>query len=309
MHPYTSISFLFGWIADRLIGDPPFLHPIIGFGKWISQGEKHLNQGSNKKLKGALFFSFSVLLLYVVVKYLLIYTATLPLNIRDLLIVIGVFFCLSGKTLEKEVKAVFIALHNGLDSGRKQVGRIVGRDTSSLTENEIKTAALETLSENLSDGVIAPMFWFLLLGLPGMFCYKLINTFDSMVGYKNERYLEFGCIPAQIDDVVNYIPARITAFFMLLVSGKMEYLRDVVQESKNHTSPNAGYPEAALAYILKCQFGGAHTYFGEIVEKPHIGKNKREITDEDLHAAIKINQRVELIMGFLVMLWIHFFIN
>ncbi|EJW97912.1 cobalamin biosynthesis protein CobD, partial [gut metagenome] len=129
-----------------------------------------------------------------------------------LIITVGVFYCLSGKTLITEVKAVFEAVDQSVEAGRKQVARIVGRDTSELSPQEIRTAALETLSENLSDGVIAPMFWFAILGLPGMMAYKMVNTLDSMIGYKNERYLDFGRIAALVDDMANYIPARLTAY-------------------------------------------------------------------------------------------------
>ena len=146
----------------------------------------------------------------------------------SILVGIGVFYCLAGKTLIKEVKAVFEAVDRSTEEGRRQVARIVWRDTSNLSPQEIRAAALETLSENLSDGVIAPMFWFALLGLPGMMAYKMVNTLDSMIGYKNERYLEFGRIAAQIDDITNYIPARLTAYLMLLVSnnwGKRDFVR------------------------------------------------------------------------------------
>lgn len=119
------------------------------------------------------------------------------------------------------MKAVFEAVDRSTEEGRKQVGRIVGRDTSRLSPQEIRAAALETLAENLSDGVIAPMFWFALLGLPGMMAYKMVNTLDSMIGYKNERYLEFGQIAARLDDLANYIPARLTAWLMLAVSGNL----------------------------------------------------------------------------------------
>lgn len=136
-----------------------------------------------------------------------------------ILVGVGVFYCLAGKTLITEVKAVFEAVDRSVEEGRTQVGRIVGRDTSDLSPQEIRAAALETLAENLSDGVIAPMFWFGFLGLPGMMAYKMINTLDSMIGYKNEQYKEFGVAAARLDDVANYIPARLTACLMLLVSG------------------------------------------------------------------------------------------
>lgn len=132
-----------------------------------------------------------------------------------------IFYCLAGTTLVREVRMVFKAVDRSLEEGRKQVARIVGRDTSALSAQEVRTAALETLAENLSDGVVAPLFWYLLLGVPGMLAYKMVNTLDSMVGYKNERYRRFGCFAARLDDVANYIPARLTAFLMVLVSGRL----------------------------------------------------------------------------------------
>lgn len=127
-----------------------------------------------------------------------------------------IFFCLAGKTLRREVRMVFEALRRGLDDGRHQVGRIVGRDTQSLSEQEVATASLETLAENLSDGVVAPLFWFCLFGVPGMLAYKMVNTLDSMIGYQNKRYKDFGCWTAHIDDIANWLPARITALLMIV---------------------------------------------------------------------------------------------
>lgn len=164
-----------------------------------------------------------------------------------------VFYCLAGTTLIREVKQVFLAADRSLEEGRKQVSRIVGRDTSELTDQEVRIAALETLAENLSDGVIAPLFWYLLLGVPGMLAYKMVNTLDSMVGYKNERYLQFGCAAAHIDDMANYIPARLTALLMVLSVGRPGLLRFVGKYGNRHASPNSGYPESALAGILNCR--------------------------------------------------------
>ena len=212
----------------------------------------------------------------------------------------GVFYCLCGKTLREEVRAVFEAVERSTDEGRRQVARIVGRDTSRLSPHEIRTAALETLAENLSDGVIAPMFWFSLLGLPGMMAYKMVNTLDSMIGYRNERYAEFGRVAARIDDVANYIPARITAGLMLLVSGNIRKGAFVCRFGKAHLSPNSGYPEAALAAILNGRFGGTHDYFGQPVEKPYIGTNERPFTTDDMRIALRVNNRVEIVAGAIV---------
>lgn len=296
----TLTSLLLGWLADRFIGDPTrFPHLIVGIGKLIALGERHLNQGKHRTVKGGLL--------------VILIGGSIPLSIAFLLnnlpplfqILIGallVFYCLAGTTLIREVRAVFQALDISLEAGRNQVARIVGRDTDQLTDNECRTAALETLSENLSDGVVAPLFWFSLLGVPGIVLYKIINTFDSMIGYKNERYKSFGCFAAKLDDVANYLPARITAFLMLLVNGRLDLLKNVFREGKKHLSPCSGYPEAALALLLDCQFGGAHNYFGKIVEKPTIGCTPRALTHQDLIYSIHTNRRVEYVAVFLTAL-------
>ena len=208
---------------------------------------------------------------------------------------------LKNDTLIDEVRMVFEAADRSLEEGRRQVARIVGRDTSGLTDTEVRTAALETLAENLSDGVIAPLFWYLLLGVPGMLAYKMVNTLDSMIGYRNERYRAFGCFAARLDDVANYLPARLTAFLMVLVTGRLSLLRFVFRYGPRHASPNSGYPEAALAGILDCRFGGPHQYFGEWVYKPFIGSHERPLTSRDMQTAIRINRRAELLMLLIIL--------
>lgn len=304
-HIYRVLPFLSGWFADRLLGDPEgWLHPVVGYGKLIAAGEERLNRGENRRQKGAVLALFLILLVYAVAQAALHIAYLIHPQFHGVLVGVGVFYCLSGTTLIREVRAVFVALEESVDAGREQLSRIVGRDTSRLSPQEIRTAALETLAENLSDGVIAPMFWFMLLGLPGMMAYKMVNTLDSMIGYKNERYLEFGEIAAKLDDLANYIPARLTAYLMLFVSGNWDKRGFVNRFGCAHSSPNAGYPEAALAAILDCRFGGAHDYFGESVDKPYIGTNNRLITHEDMELAVRVNNNTELVMGFLVTLFL-----
>ncbi len=300
---FLILPLLIGYLLDRLFGDPEFLpHPIVGFGRVIAFAEKKLNKGKHKVVKGA-FVSilfplsiFSILLIINILCYKYLYVVGIIFNS------ICVFFALSGKTLIKEVKAVFEATDKSLDAGRKQIARIVGRDTSQLSEQQIKIAALETLSENLSDGVIAPLFWYLIAGVPGILAYKMTNTLDSMVGYKSERYKDFGRWSAKIDDIANFVPARLTAFIMIIVSRQWEVFSFVKKYSSKHSSPNAGFPESALAGILNCRFGGGNFYFGSWVEKPFIGHNERLIDNQDLYKSLKTNILSEYLMVLIVAL-------
>ncbi len=220
-----AIQVIVGYILDCLLGDPAWLpHPVVFFGKLISQGEHTLNKGQHRKLKGAILAITLVLLVFFATWGILQIADMLSTWLNAALQIILIFFCLAGTTLIKEVRDVFLALDRSLDDGRKQVARIVGRDTTQLTAQEVRKAALETLAENLSDGVIAPLFWYLLLGVPGMMAYKMVNTLDSMIGYHSERYLHFGCFAAKMDDVANYLPARLTALLMVIASGHLKHL-------------------------------------------------------------------------------------
>ncbi len=246
-------------------------------------------------MKGALLSLTLILSVYFATYFLLKISAHISPYISVIISAVIVFYCLAGHTLIREVNAVFMAVDISEEKGREQVARIVGRDTSSLNSQQIRSAALETLSENLSDGVIAPLFWYGLLGVPGMFAYKMINTLDSMIGYKNNRYKDFGCWAAHIDDIANYLPARITAFIMLVVSNKINLLKIVFNQGKLHSSPNSGYPEAALATILGCRFGGPNKYFGNLVDKPYIGLNNKILDTQDMEKAVMVNKLAEYV--------------
>ena len=294
------LPLLLGWLLDFVFGDPSRLpHPIVWFGKMIAWGEHRLNHGSHRMSKGAVMAICLILMVFFIVWGLKRLVPNMVLWL--ILDTIIIFYCLAGTTLIREVREVFLALDRSLDEGRRQVARIVGRDTSQLTAQEVRTAALETLAENLSDGVIAPLFWFALLGTPGMLAYKMVNTLDSMIGYRTERYKDFGCWAARIDDVANFIPARLTAMLMVIASGKLSLLKFVWKNGRRHASPNSGYPEAALAGILNCRFGGPHIYFGELFDKPFIGENDRELTTADMRTAVRINRTAELLMLALVL--------
>ena len=296
------LSVFIAWLLDKLFGDPVWLpHPVVLFGKTIALGEKHLNRGTHRRLKGGILAVVLILLTFLLTHWLMRFLFSLHPLAFYLMVVLGVFFGLAGTTLIREVRATFIALDHSLAEGRRQVARIVGRDTSQLSAQEIRKAALETLAENLSDGVVAPLFWFILLGVPGMMTYKMINTLDSMIAYRTERYREFGTVAARIDDVANYLPARLTAFLMVMVAGRPHLLRFVIKYGNHHASPNSGYPESALAGILNCQFGGTHSYFGEVIEKPTIGYNDRPLSSSDMERACRINLFTEIVMMLLVL--------
>ena len=293
------LPFVLAWGLDLWLGDPIQLpHLVVGFGKLIAKGERVWNKGKGRLWKGALMAIILVVATLVVSDCLL---GILPGVLHTLVSALLIFYCMAGTTLIREVREVFRAVDRSLEEGRVQVARIVGRDTSELSAQEVRTAALETLAENLSDGVIAPLFWYALLGVPGMLAYKMVNTMDSMIGYRNERYKDFGCFAARLDDVANYLPARITAILMVLASGKWSLLKFVWKYGNQHASPNSGYPEAALAGILNCRFGGPHHYFGQKVWKPFIGFNERLLNTRDMQVAIRINRLAEVMMVVVVL--------
>lgn len=291
----TLLIVAIGFILDLLIGDPYSMpHPIKLFGKAINFGETILNKGNQRFAKGAIM---SVLLILCTYFVFVCIEKMISLNTYMEIIVgsIFVFYGLANRTLINEVRKVDRVLSKeGLEAGRKQLSFIVGRDTSRLDEQSIRKAALETLSENLSDGVIAPLFYLFIGGIPFMFAYKMVNTLDSMIGYKNERYKDFGCIAAKVDDVFNFIPARITALLIAAVSFKSRSFTYIFKYGNQHSSPNAGYPEAALAGALNCRFGGPSEYFGIVVNKPYIGERNTILTSKDITYSCRINLKASL---------------
>jgi len=288
------LPLLTGYLLDLLLGDPDWLpHPIRLFGTAIYKGEKLLNKGTNRFWKGTLL----TLVLCAAVFFFFQISSVFLLSLHPVLYLIFstvfVFYGLANKTLIREGRKVFQALETqGLEAGRKQLSRIVGRDTTTLTPQQIRIAVLETMSENLSDGVIAPLFYYAIAGVPGMMTYKMINTLDSMIGYRNERYEQFGKFAARLDDVANFIPARITALLMVLLSGSLRGLRFIFKYGNQHKSPNSGYPEAALAGIMDTRFGGPNTYHGKRVEKPYIGVNDRAVLHHEITRVSSINHKV-----------------
>jgi adenosylcobinamide-phosphate synthase len=289
---YNELIFplTIGFLLDSLLGDPRWLpHPIRLFGRLISIGEKYLNSGENRKFKGAVLTLTLIATVWIVLFYLLKITSGYK-NLQFVITSVFVFYGVANRSLITESVAVIKQLRNGgVEAGRKQLRFIVGRETEHLSKNEIRIAVLETLAENLSDGVIAPLFFYFIGGVPAMFTYKMVNTLDSMIGYKSDKYRDFGWFAARFDDVLNFIPARITAFLMVLVTFSFRGAKFVFKYGRKHSSPNAGYPEAALAGILNCRFGGANYYHGVLVQKPFIGKSTRIVTDRDIYKTCVIN--------------------
>ncbi len=294
---WVILPLVAGYLADLRLADPEhWPHPIRAFGWLVSQTEKRLNQGGGRLFKGLLATITLIFLVYFACVGLReILTGLHPMLALgfDALLV---FWGIANQGLIREVRQVFVALQQGLENGRKQLSRIVGRDTSALTPHQIQTAALESLSENLSDGSIAPLFFYGLLGSPGIMAYKMINTLDSMWGYRNERFEQFGKGAARIDDIANFIPARLTALLMAFTSLSWRSLRFSWRYGRAHKSPNSGYPEAALAGVLDCRFGGPNIYHGQIVDKPYIGEQERVFQPNDLRCALRLNHKVTLTM-------------
>lgn len=298
---------ILGYLLDLCLGDPRWLpHPIRFYGHLIAYGEKKLNKGPFLFYKGTIL-SFSLTICSFIFFYITDKLAQISPIASVLFLAVFVFYSLANKSLIDEGKAVFKALQKGLDEGRSRLSWIVGRETKKLSSQQVKTAVFETLSENLSDGVIAPLFFYAVLGVPGAMMYKMINTLDSMIGYKNDRYEKFGKFAAKLDDIFNYIPARITAFLMLLVTFKLNRIPFVLKYGKQHASPNSGYPEAALAAILNCRFGGPNYYHNKLVNKPYIGENNRLIHENEINRVVKINQKVTFIFVFIITA-IHYYI-
>ncbi|MCH2194821.1 adenosylcobinamide-phosphate synthase CbiB [Kordia sp.] len=296
MEPLIYIlPLVIAYVLDLALGDPRWLpHPIRLYGNMIAFGEKILNKNTARFAKGAfltMVLCSGVFLFFYGVNYVL-KSYTIPFVVFNS---IFLFYALANKSLIEEGKAVFTELKKGIVQGRKRLSWIVGRETEKLNAQQVKTAVFETLSENLSDGVIAPLFYYAFLGVPGAMLYKMVNTLDSMIGYKNERYEQFGKFAAKLDDVLNFIPARLTAILMLIITGKIHLIGKVFHEGTKHSSPNAGYPEAALAFILDCRFGGPNYYHGKLVDKPYIGDNDRIIENSEFKKVATINHTTTLL--------------
>ncbi|MDD3272825.1 MAG: adenosylcobinamide-phosphate synthase CbiB [Bacteroidales bacterium] len=306
---YFAIGALMaGAILDTLLGDPRnFPHPVKEFGKCINYLEQRLNKGQYKIFKGLIMCALLSIGVWVIY-YLLQNIAAINPFTQLLFSSLFIFYGLSNRSLIEEGLKIEQQLTKGdIQKSRIMLSEIVGRDTSQLSPHKIRMAILETMSENLSDGVVAPLFYYTLGGVPLMMSYKMVNTLDSMVGYKNYRFLLFGRASAKFDDFANYIPARITALLIFIVTLKYKSFKYMIHYGRSHSSPNSGYPEAALAGALNCTLGGPSVYSGIVVSKPYIGKEQREIEHQDIIKTAHINSRVFILSLLIVLLSIIIF--
>lgn len=305
---YHIFAFIAGFVLDLLIGDPHFIpHPIRLIGSLISFCDKRLNCDagyniSEKKLnlikyKRGMLLAFTVIFATFAMSVIII-VAAYSINLYAGVIAEAVMTwqILATKCLRVESMRVYDALRtDGVDAGRKAVSMIVGRDTSVLDEAGVTRAAVETIAENTSDGVIAPMLYTAIGGPVLGFVYKAVNTMDSMLGYKNDKYMYFGRFAARLDDVVNFIPARISAYLMIAAAfiggrqfdGKNAY-RIFKRDRFNHASPNSAQTESVCAGALRVQLAGDAVYFGKLVKKKYIGDGLREIEYEDIKRANRL---------------------
>lgn len=280
----------FAYILDLLIGDPFSFHPVI----WIGNFIKKLDSMKHSKINGLL------LLILVsgtsfIVPFTLLYLLNLIHPVLMYLVEIWMIYTIfATKSLDIETRKVFVALKNkDMQEARLQMSYLVSRDTSQLSEEDLIKACVETISENITDGVIAPMIYTVIGGAPLGWYYKSVNTLDSMVGYKNENYKDFGYFSAKWDDVLNYIPARITGILIIFVGVLLRLdtkqgVKVLVRDRRNHASPNSAYSEAAVAGLLNIQLGGKASYFGLVSMKPTMGDSNRKIDKEDIQKTKKI---------------------
>ncbi|QOP44669.1 cobalamin biosynthesis protein CobD [Sulfurimonas sediminis] len=272
---------LFAYLIDRKFGEFSFIkHPIIVIGEIITFFEKKFYKDSVTRGCLLVLFVLGIVSFFTLLLYLSLQLFNPFLNILISSFIASMF--IAHKMLRDSVQNL---LH--VKNKKEAIAMLVSRDTKEMSESDVYKAAIETYAENLSDGVIAPIFYLLLFNLSGIVIYKAINTMDSMVGYRNEKYEKFGKCAAKLDDFANYIPSRLTALIIMLLA-KQKNIFAFYEDGKKHESPNAGHPITAMALALHVQLGGDTSYFGKIKKKAHFGTGKEKIEKEDVQKALKL---------------------
>ncbi|WP_416897971.1 MAG: adenosylcobinamide-phosphate synthase CbiB [Minwuia sp.] len=277
---------------DAVFGEPEWLysripHPIVLGGKAIGFLDWRLNRSRDSASQQKASGIIAMVLLAAGGAMLGLIVEAIPFGALLSALIAAVL--LSHRSLVEHVEAVGSGLAKGLDEGRAAVGRIVGRDPEALDEAGVARAAIESAAENFSDGIVAPAFWFAVAGLPGLIVYKLVNTADSMIGHRNEKYRHFGWAAARLDDLMNLVPARLTAALFALADLSLTPLKTAWRDAKGHKSPNAGWPEAAMAAILDLRLAGPRRYEGRIVDDPWMNPEGREdATPDDIAGSVNL---------------------
>jgi len=291
---------IFAFLIDKIFGEFRFVkHPIVVIGEVIEFFQEKFYKDSI--FRGFLLVVFvlgvvggSSILIYIYLNMLNKYVVTIVTSLLSSIFI-------AHNMLYASVRDII-----SCQDKKSSIAKLVSRDVEQMDENEIYKASIETYSENLSDGVVAPLFYLLLFNLPGIIIYKTINTMDSMVGYKNKKYEKFGKVAAILDDIANFIPSRITAVFIMVVA-KQKNIFAFYKYGKKHDSPNAGHPIAAIALACEIKLGGDTYYFGSLKEKAHFGDGKEDVDDYDLRKALKIGEKTDnLILTMLILLYIIF---
>jgi adenosylcobinamide-phosphate synthase len=303
------IALTIACALDRMVGDPPsWPHPVKWIGTLISILDKKYNKGRNRKWKGVMML-FIVLAVVFVLAMLITIVAyqihpLVGISVESILISTTI----AHKSLKEAALEVYHPLQkNDMNEARRKLSYIVGRDTEKLDESEIVRGTVETVAENTSDGVTAPLFWALIGGAPFALLYRAINTCDSMVGYKNDRYFDFGWASARMDDIVNWIPSRLTGFIMLLANQPKQIetktaWRILFRDARKHPSPNSGWCEAAAAALLGVQLGGVNTYKGIVSNRALMGDSLDPLERNDI---VKMNTILsQTTFFFLLILWL-----
>ncbi|MFY0692681.1 MAG: cobalamin biosynthesis protein [Paracoccaceae bacterium] len=281
-----ALILVVAMLLDALLGEPKWLwdrapHPAVLMGRLVGWCDTRFNKGAGRKLKGLIVIAL------LVIGALILGQALSAIPDGGLLEVALVAILLAQRSLADHVRDVGDALRLSVGSGRQMVARIVGRDVSDLNDAGVARSAIESAAENLSDGVIAPMFWYLLLGLPGILAYKVINTADSMIGYRTPRHEAFGWAAARLDDLVNWVPARLTAMLITVAHSDPDIWPTTLKDARKHRSPNAGWPEAAMAAALGVALSGPRSYEGVLRDEPFVNEaGRRDLGPDDIDRAV-----------------------